>query len=334
MPEVQEKSPVSVLTYHADSSAEELLNPELPLPQPEPGKMTWINVDNAAQSERLQEFRKQFGLHTMVVDDLRSDDQRPKLEEFPNYLLIVLHTLIDKADDVENEQFNLIIGENFLLTFQEKPNDRFDALRKKIEGGGRVRKRGSDYLAYMILDTITRQNMRLLEKMEEEGDALEEELLQNEQAYRIREAGTLRKIYQLRTRLSRLRQLTRPVRELITGLLETESNLIEDRTKVYLRDTLDQIRYLSDNIESVREMMQGLIDLHMSQVNNRMSEIMKVLAMISTIFMPLNLIAAVYGMNFKFMPELEVKGFYFGVLGAMAVLAFFMFLFFRRKRWI
>lgn len=335
MVDIHTPLPITAIRYNAEGSTRETFEAEKGFPLPDTKHTLWLNIDDVHETPFLEEYRKEFGLHPLVLEDLRSEEQRPKLEEFQDYLLVVMHMLDWNNDELEDEQLSLVIGKNILLTFQEKPGDKFDPIRKRIESGsGRVRKRGSDYLAYLLMDALFLQHIRLVEAMEEEAENLEEALLQTEQAYQLREAGTLKQIYQLRTKLSKFRQFTRPLRELITGLLETESSLIEDRTKVYLRDTYDRIRHLSDSIDNLREMLQGLIDLHMAQVNNRMSEIMKVLAMISTIFMPLNLIAAVYGMNFKFMPELEIKGFYFGVIASMVTIAACMFVFFRRKQWM
>lgn len=328
-------APVSVIRYNETSSSRTELGPKEPLPSVSSDDILWLNVYGEIGHELSQDFRKQFELHSLVVEDLKHEKQRPKFEQYENYFLIVMHMMSLHKDRLQVDQIAMVLGQNMLLSFQEQKGYVFETIRDRIrDQGGKVHQRKADYLLYLLMDTLVKKQGLILNQLEEKADALETDLLGVEHAHQVRKAGTLKKLYLLRTLLSDFKKSVRPLRDMLQELVEVESTLIEPRTQLFFRDVSDRVNLLVDSMENLRETLQSLIDLHMTQVNTRMSEVMKVMAMISTIFMPLNLIAAIYGMNFKHMPELQIQGFYYGVLAAMFLVVIGMLVFFRNKRWL
>ena len=284
------------------------------------------------QVELLERLNDCFGLHPLVLEDILNTDQRPKMEDFGDYLYIVLRMLdLDKKNGnaVVSEQISLILGKNFVLTFQEKEGDLFDPLRERIRNGkGRLRKMGPDYLVHALLDAIVDQYFVVLEKLGERIEFLEEELVTRPTP------STLHRLHQLKREMIFLRKSVWPLREVIGTLERGESSLIQASPDLYLRDIYDHTIQVIDNVETFRDMLSGMLDIYLSSISNRMNEIMKVLTIISTIFIPLTFIVGLYGMNFKFMPELEWPWGYPSVLLLMLGVTVFMLFFFRRKKWL
>ncbi len=298
----------------------------------ERSSVTWINVSGLHQVELLERLNDCFGLHPLVLEDVLNTDQRPKMEDFGDYLYIVLRMLdLDKKNEnaIVSEQISLILGKNFVLTFQEKEGDLFDPLRERIRNGkGRLRKMGPDYLVHALLDAIVDQYFVVLEKLGERIEFLEEELITKPTP------STLHLLHQLKREMIFLRKSVWPLREVIGTLERGESSLIQASTNLYLRDIYDHTIQVIDNVETFRDMLSGMLDIYLSSISNRMNEIMKVLTIISTIFIPLTFIVGLYGMNFKFMPELEWPWGYPAVLLLMIGVTVFMLFYFRRKKWI
>jgi magnesium transporter len=292
--------------------------------------VTWINIDGVHDPAVIEKLGGRFGLHPLILEDIMNTDQRPKLEDLGDMLYAVLR-MIDfdgKARKVTTEQLSLVVGSNFVLTFQEEPGDMFDPVRERIrKGKGRIRKQGPDYLAYAILDAVVDQYFVVLEKLGERIETLEEEL--------ISEPGTstLHEIHALKREMLFLRKSVWPVRELIAGLERAESPLIKESTGIFLRDVYDHTIQVIDNVETFRDMLSNMLETYLSSVSNRMNEVMKVLTIIATIFIPLTFIAGVYGMNFKHMPELEWRWGYALIWGIMIVAGGAMVLYFKRKKW-
>ena len=294
--------------------------------------VTWINVAGLHQVEVLEKLNECFGLHPLVLEDILNTDQRPKMEDFGDYLFIVLKTLFlndDLKEEVGSEQVSLILGPNFVLSFQERGGGLFDPIQERIRNGkGRVRKMGPDYLVHAILDTIIDHYFVVLEKLGERIEFLEEELVSRPTPV------TLGEMHRLKREMIFLRKAVWPLREVIGSLERGESSLIQESTVIYLRDIYDHTIQVIDNIETYRDMLSGMLDIYLSSISNRMNEIMKVLTIIATIFIPLTFIVGLYGMNFKNMPELEWRWGYPLVLFLMLAVAVFMLFYFRRKKWI
>jgi magnesium transporter len=293
--------------------------------------VTWINVSGLHQVDRIEKLNDCFGLHPLVVEDILNTDQRPKMEDFGSYIYIVLKMIYpaDPGPEFITEQVSLVLGPNYLISFQESAEDVFGPIRERIRNGkGRLRKLGADYLAHALLDTIVDHYFIILEKLGEEEEDLEEILTKNPTT------RTLQAIHQLKREMIHLRKSVWPLREVISGLERAESPLIQASTGIYLRDIYDHTIQVIDNLETFRDMLSGMIDIYLSSISNRMNEIMKVLTIIATIFIPLTFIVGLYGMNFKYMPELESPWGYPAVLLLMAAVSGFMLLYFKRKKWL
>ena len=298
---------------------------------------TWINIDGLHNVEIIEKLGRRFELHPLVLEDILHTGQRPKLEDFEKYIFIVLIMLSYNGDNqtIETEQVSIVLGSNFVISFQERIGDVFEQIRDRIRNAkGRIRKMGPDYLAYALLDAIVDSYFSILEKMGEKIETLEEEL--------VAEATekTLQEIHRLKRELIILRRSVWPLREVISGLQRTESALIKESTSLYLRDIYDHTIQIIDTIESFRDMVSGMVDLYLSSISNKMNSVMKVLTIIATIFIPLTFIAGIYGMNFNAekspfnMPELDWYWGYPVALLAMVVVAVIMLIFFRKKKWL
>jgi len=293
--------------------------------------VTWINIDGIHQMDIIEKMGSCFGVHPLVLEDIVHTGQRPKIEDFGNYIYVVLKMLYRGNDEgeIEAEQVSMILSESFVITFQEKEGDVFDPIRQRIkQNKGRIRKMGADYLAYSLIDAIVDNYFVVLEKFGEHIESLEEELL-TEPASR-----TLPEIHDLKRGALFLRKSVWPLREVISGLERGESSLFKKSTLIYLRDIYDHTIQIIDTIETSRDLLSGMLDTYLSITSNRMNEVMKVLTIIATIFIPLTFIAGIYGMNFKYMPELESRWAYPGVLLVMLAVGIVMLFYFRRKKWL
>ncbi len=293
--------------------------------------VTWINVDGLHQVDVMEKLGECYGLHPLVMEDILNTDQRPKMEDYGEYIYIVLRALElgSKSNEVETEQISLVLGSNFVFSFQERKGDTFDPVRDRIRNGkGRIRKMGADYLAYALLDSIVDNYFIILEKIGEKIEFLEEKLVSGPSP------ETLQAIQHLKREMIFLRKAIWPLREVISGLERGESSLIKESTRVYLRDVYDHAIQVMDTIETYRDMVSSMLDIYLSSVSNRLNSVMKVLTIIATIFMPLSFLAGVYGMNFKFMPELEWRWSYPLIWLIMVGIGVFMLTYFKKRRWL
>ena len=326
-----EKATVSVIVYDQSGSSEiKLTSLEEYVPGLKEGAVTWLNVSGIHDLDIIHRVGKIFDLHPLLMEDVVSTDQRPKMEDYGNYAYITLKMLyFGKAgSEIITEQVSIILGKNYVLTFQEPERDVFDPVRDRIRTGkGRIRNLGSDYLAYALIDTIVDNYFIILEKM---GERLEDLA---DQVVAAQGGRTLETIHGLKRELIYLRKAVWPLREAISGLYRGETSLMAETTGPYLRDVYDHTIQIIDAIESFRDLLSGMLDIYLSNASNRLNQVMKVLTMIATIFIPLTFIAGVYGMNFKFMPELDWRWGYPMVLLGMLGLAVIMLILFRRKRW-
>lgn len=293
---------------------------------------TWINVDGIHDTSLIEHAGIVFGLHPLILEDIVNTTQRPKFEDYDDYLFIVIKMLYSSEqiseEELWSEQMSIILFENTVLTFQETEGDVFGLLRDRLRTGkGRVRKEPVNYLAYCLMDAITDNYFVILEKLGDKIEELEETLLCDPRSVSVNE------IHELKRDIIYLRRTVWPLRELLSGLMRSDSDLISKNTKIYLRDLYDHTVQVIDNIESERDIISGLLDIYLSSLSNRMNEIVKVLTVISTIFMPLTFIAGIYGMNFEHMPELKWEYGYFMCLGLMVTIAGTMLYLFKRKNW-
>jgi magnesium transporter len=293
--------------------------------------VSWINIDGLHDVELTEKLGKEFELHSLILEDILNTGQRPKVEDFDKYIFVVLKMLSynDKEQTVQLEQVSVVLGPNYVISFQESIGDVFDQIRDRLRNAkGRIRKMGCDYLMYALLDAIVDNYFAILEKLGERIEFLEEELVADPTG------KTLEQIHRLKREMISLRKSVWPLRELISGLERSETSLIKETTEVYLRDVYDHTIQVIDTVESFRDMVSGMLDIYLSSISNRMNSVMKVLTIIATIFIPLTFIAGIYGMNFKYMPELERRWGYPLVLLVMAIVAVVMLSYFRRKRWL
>jgi len=291
----------------------------------------WINVDGVHDAAVVQALGEAFGLHPLVQEDVLHTNQRPKLEDFGDYLFIVIKMIQwnEGNGDLDVEQVSLVLGEGFVLSFQERPGDVFGPLRERIRTGkGRIRSVGAGYLAYSLLDAVVDGYFVVLEKRAERIDVLEDELVSHP------DQDVLKEIHRLRRGGLLLRKAVWPVRELVGALGRLESPLIDEPLAVYLRDLYDHCVQVIDITETLREMLSGMLDTYLSSMSNRLNEVMKVLTIIATIFIPLTFIAGVYGMNFKNMPETGWRWGYATVWAVMLAVGVGMVLYVKRKKWI
>ncbi|MBL7070175.1 MAG: magnesium/cobalt transporter CorA [Candidatus Omnitrophica bacterium] len=292
--------------------------------------VTWINVDGLNSIDIVAKLGSCYQLHPLVLEDILSIDQRPKLEIFENYVSVVLKMLSynEKNSGLESEQVSLIFGKNFLISFQEKEGDVFDLIRDRLRNAkGRIRKSGSDYLTYALIDAIIDNYFSILEKFGERIAHIEEELVKDPSP------KTVQTINGLKRELIFLRKSVWPLREVISGLTRGDTTLVKKETVLYLRDIYDHTIQVIDTIETSRDMVSGMLDIYLTNASNRMNEIMKILTVIATIFIPLTFITGIYGMNFKNMPELSWQWGYLTIVGLMFVMATTMLIYFKKKNW-
>jgi magnesium transporter len=323
---------IEIIDYDADHVTEvEPKTVEECLSFKESPTVTWLNVIGLHDTAVIEKLGERFGLHPLLLEDILSTEQRPKYEDFGTHIFIVLRMLRykDEAHSIESEQVSLILGPNFVISFQEIKEDPFDPIRERIRSGkGRIRGAGADYLAYALMDAVVDNYFVILEKV---GDAIE---VLGEAAVSDPTSKTLHTIQVLKRELGHLRRSIWPIREVVSGLERGGSALIADSTGIYLRDVYDHTVQVMETVESFRDMVSGMFDTYLSSVSNRMNEVMKVLTIIATIFIPITFVAGVYGMNFRHMPELTLRWAYPAVLLLMLVVALSMVAYFRRRKWL
>lgn len=327
-----EKVKISVIDYNETQFLEkEVKSVEEILPLKEKPTVTWINIAGIHEVEAVEKIGRNFDLHPLVIEDIVNTDQRIKMEDFGNYIFVVLKMFFydENKKWTKAEQVSLILGSNFVISFQEEESDIFNSIRERIKNGkGRARKLGADYLAYSLLDAIVDHYFIILEKLGERIEDLEDELVTRP------EPKILEEIHRLRREMIFLRKSIWPLREIIACLERGETSLIQKSTEIYLRDVYDHTIQVMDAVETYRDMLAGMLETYLSSISNKMNEVMKVLTIIATIFIPLTFIVGIYGMNFKFIPELEWRWGYLIIWIIMIIVAVFMIFYFKRKRWI
>ena len=294
-------------------------------------EVTWINVNGLNNTKEIERLGSHYQLHPLTLEDIVNTEHRPKIDEFENYLFIVVKMLYFKDNNILNyEQLSIVIGEDYVLTFQEADGDVFDDLRERIQSGkGRIRGLGADYLMFAILDAVVDNYLTVIEAFGDKIEDLEDTIFDEDT-----DNVTANNIQTLKREILKIRRSVFPMREVINRLEKIECTLIEDKTTSYLRDLYDHIVQVNESIDLYREMIWSLMDMYMTIISTKMNEIMKVLTIIATIFIPLTFIAGIYGMNFTNMPELHYKYSYFILIGIMVFVFVMMLIYFRRKKWL
>ena len=297
----------------------------------DPGEVTWINVTGISKVKDLEKVGECFKIHPLVLEDILEVGQRPKVEDYDEYLYIVLNSIqpVAEGDKLVAEEISLVLGPNYLLSFYTGADDIYAPIRERLlQAKGRIRKLGADYLAYSLIDLVVDNYFVELERFGEQMESLEDEVVARPSPQ------ILRYVHRFKNDMIMLRKSLWPLREVIARLERRESPLISDNLSNYFRDVYDHTVIAIDTVETYRDILSGMLDIYLSSMSNRLNEIMKVLTIIATIFMPLTFITSLYGMNFKHMPELQWEYGYFVVIGVVVVVAVSMLEYFRRKHWI
>ena len=328
----QETTRITVMDYDCDRLDEttpEDIEAVFPL-RDEPA-ISWINVDGVHDLAVIEKLGQHFLIHPLTLEDTVNTAQRPKLEEFDDYLYMVLKMLTwdDVAGRVRAEQVSILLGHHFLISFQEAEGDVFAPVRTRIrQGRGRLRRSGGDYLAYALIDSVVDHYFIVLEHLGAKIEALET---------RLYEGGgddPLAEIFKLKQEMIYLRRQIGPLREPLNRLQKSESALVQEKHRIFFADVYDHLLQALEVVESLRDVLSGLQDLYISMTGQRMNEIMKVLTIIATIFIPITFVAGIYGMNFEVMPELKWRWGYFAVWGVFAAISAAMLFYFKRRKWL
>ncbi len=295
-----------------------------------PNLVKWINVDGVHQAELIECIGKRFNIHPLTLEDIVNTYQRAKFEDYDNYVVAMMKMIDYNTDELRSEQLSIVLMEGMVISFQEaNGGDAFDLIRNRIrQGKGRIRRMGADYLAYALIDAVVDYYFNILEKLGDKIEILEDELMLEPQK------STLEQLHHMKREMIFVRKAVWPVRELINNMERSESSLILEGTGIYLRDVHDHAIRVIDTVETYRDLLSGMMDIYLSSVSNRMNEVMKILTIITTIFVPVTFIAGVYGMNFDYMPELHSKWGYAGVWTVMLLIIFSLVIYFKRKKWL
>ncbi len=323
---------IRVMDYTAERLEEKELNTiEESFAYTDSERVTWLNIDGLHDMDIIKTMGNHFELHPLVLEDIVHTEQRPKVEDYDGYIFVVTKMLFYDEDTSQlgAEQFSLILGPDYVISFQEIFGDAFHNVRDRIrKGKGRIRKSGADYLMYALLDAIVDNYFIVLEKIAEKVEEMEEGLINNP------DPETLQVIHNLKRELIYLRKSVWPLREVISSLERGESKYIQEKNSVFFRDVYDHTIQVIDTTETLRDIVSGMLDVYLSSISNRMNEVMKLLTIIATIFIPLTFIAGIYGMNFKYMPELEMHWGYPIALIVMFAILVGMVIWFRRKKFL
>jgi magnesium transporter len=321
---------ITLITYDAQHYTMRTLHTPDELPAAPADGVMWINVDGLHQVEVIDAIGRRFGVHPLVLEDIVSVGQRPKLEDYGDHLDLVLQMVEGQPHGrLTTEQISLVITRNVVLSFQEREGDFFDPVRERIKNGkGRSRTMGADYLIYVLIDTIVDHYFAPLEQLGEAAEQVELSIADTPHP------RTMHDLHALKRQLILVRKAVWPLRDVVSGLERCASPLFRDATRVYLRDLHDHAIRAIDTVETLRDLLASLLDLYVSNLTRRLNEVMKVLTIVATIFIPLTLITGIYGMNFRYMPELEWRWGYPAVMGGMLAIGVAMVLYFRKKRWL
>ena len=331
-----EETRISVVDYSKDTVTEtQISSIDGLLPYRHSDTVTWVIVEGLANVGVVENIGEMFGIHQLVLEDILNTHQRPKFEEYEDYLYIVLKGMMAEGNEgdefaVSYEQISLLVLKNVVFAFKEKQDELFTPVLQRIRTSkGRFRSMGADFLTYSILDAIIDQNFILIDALDEAITVLEDQLLTGEPSN-----ATLNSIQRLKREIVGVRRYVSPVRELINEMLRSESPLIDEKTHIYLRDVSDHAIRVIESIELHRDIISGLLDIYISSVSNKMNEVMKVLTVFASIFIPMTFLTGIYGMNFEYMPELKLHWTYPALWGVFLTIPTVLLIFFKRKKWL
>src|SRR4026207_1144557 len=321
---------VTVFRYSTTSCKELHVEQVDQLSSPADESVIWINVGGVHKVEMVETLGKQFSLHPLLLEDVTNTDQRPKLDDYEAYIFLVMKMLsLTDRKDIAVEQVSFVLGKNYVISFQENGTDVFQPVRERLRGNkGRLRHSGADYLLYALVDAIVDQYFAVVEVLGERIEALQDLVASDPKP------ETLPQIHALKRQLLFLRRAVWPLREATNNLSRSECSFLQESTKVFFRDVYDHVVQIVDTIETLREMVSASLDIYLSSISYRLNAVMKVLTIITTIFMPLTFIVGIYGVNFEHMPELKWEWGYPVVLGVMVAIAIAMLGFFKGKKWL
>jgi magnesium transporter len=294
-----------------------------------PTLVKWINVDGIHDVSVIEKIGKHFNIHPLTLEDVVNTNQRPKFEDYDNYVVAIMK-MIYYDNELHSEQLSVVLLEGLVISFQEAHGgDAFDLIRNRIrQGKGRIRKVGADYLAYALVDAVVDCYFGILEKIGDRIELLEDEVIDEPSK------ETMQQLHNMKREMIFVRKAVWPMREMINNMERSETELIKPSTDIYLRDVHDHTVRVIDTVETYRDLLSGMMDIYLSSVSNRMNEVMKVLTIITTIFVPVTFIAGVYGMNFDHMPELHSKWGYPLTWAVMLTIMIILVIYFRRKKWL
>lgn len=323
---------ISKIVYDTSGMLEcELTSEELLNFKPDPTKKMWLNVHGVHEPTLIKQIGDKFDLHPLVIEDILNTEQRPKLDEFDDYVFLETRLFYYHADSmsVSSEQISLVLGKNFLLTFQERSTGAFEPIRERLRATrAQMREQGVDYLAYALLDSVVDRYFGVLEEVGEASEALEEALLTSPSN------SELHSIHQLKHVSIELRRAVWPLREVINSLSRNEKGFFQPSTMPYLRDVYDHTVNFIESLESIRDTLSGMMDIYMASVSQRVNLELRALTVVAMLFMPATLIAGIFGMNFNKMPWInEANGFWWAI-GIMVAIALIMILIFWRRQWL
>ena len=294
-------------------------------------KITWLNINGLDHVKEIEKIGAHYNLHPLVLEDIVNINQRPKIDEYDSYLFVVLKMLYyDKQETVVSEQVSFILGKHYVLSFQESEGDVFDGIRDRLRTAkGRIRQLDADYLLYTLMDAVIDHYFTIIETLGNKIEDFENMLFEGQADDTIS-----RDIQALKREILKVRRAIHPLREVISRIEKHESPLISKKTKTYYRDIYDHLIQVSENIDIYREMIWSLMDMYMTTISNKMNEVMKVLTIMASIFIPLTFMAGIYGMNFDYIPELKYKYSYFILWGVMITMFIGMIIYFKKKKWL
>lgn len=327
-----EQAAISLMEYDESALAEHQFTslaesraylPKLPV--------LWLNVHGLHEPEVMAEIGRRFGLHPLVLEDILNTDQRPKIDDYGDYLFMVARFFEIDGDtrQISSDQVSLVLGRNFVLSFQERPSGRFDPVRERLrQDRGQIRKLGADYLAYSLVDAVVDRYFTILESIGERTEELEDVMLERPKP------GTLQAVHQLKRETLTMRRAIWPLREVINTLTRADDRFFRPETRPYLRDVYDHTVHAIESLEANRDVIAGMLDIYLSAVSNRVNQEVRALTVVAVIFMPATLISGIFGMNFKNMPPLDWPNGFLIALGMMVAVAITLSLVFWRRRWL
>ncbi len=329
-PSADDKIIVELISFNEDSVVMEGKKPvDDLLAMCDHNRKNWINVDGLTDRNLIEKIAKKFDLHYLLIEDILNVDHQPKTDELDDHLFLTMKMFYRFDEEkIEYEHISFVLGKNYLLSFQEKEGDIFSGIRTRInQDNGVIRKRGTDYLLYRLVDAIVDSYYSVLEKIGEQVESIEENISKNPTV------KDFQKIQKIRKEFIYLRRVVYPLREAINKIVKNESGFIEENNEKYFADIYDHVIHLIDSLDTYKDLTSTMMDLYMNTINYKMNEVMKLLTIITTIFIPLSFIAGIYGMNFQHMPELGWENGYFGVLAIMGTIFVLMIVYFRYKKW-